>query len=297
MNPNVKFRPLLAAKVDDEEDLNKLRYPVLVSPKIDGIRCIVHPELGPVTRSLKPLPNLYTRNELTRLGTFGCDGELVVGGKTEVNAFNMTTRGIMSYGGEPNFTYLIFDSILPENPFQERLRIIQNIHGGVSPKVQLVTHFGVDTPAELLQYEKLFLSQGYEGLMIRDPNGRYKYNRSTFKEGILIKLKRLEDAEAEVIGFEELVHNDNEPQKNRLGLTERSDHQANWRPGDTLGALIVRADPWGDFKIGSGFDQTKRLEIWRDRDSYLGRTVTFKFLPTGTLEKPRHPIFKGFRED
>ncbi|KKL60017.1 hypothetical protein LCGC14_2209470, partial [marine sediment metagenome] len=56
-------RPMLAATVA-YDDLEKVEWPVLCSPKIDGIRCLIHPELGPVTRSFKPLPNEHVRERL-----------------------------------------------------------------------------------------------------------------------------------------------------------------------------------------------------------------------------------------
>lgn len=290
-----QFRPLLSAKAETEEDLEKLRYPLLVSPKIDGIRCVIHPELGPVTRSLKPIPNEYTRRLLTNSMLPGADGELVVGDHVGENAFNMTTRGIMSHGGEPDFTFLIFDNYLLQDPFTERLRSIETFC--IPNYMKRVTHFKVNTAQELLAYEEVFIKDGYEGIMIRDPNGKYKFNRSTFKEQILIKFKRTEEDEARIIGFEEKMHNANEAQKNALGYTERSDHQSGWVPAGTLGALIVENPKWGTFKIGSGFDDAFRSRIWASRDRYKGKLVTFKFQRVGIQEKPRFPIFKGFRED
>ncbi len=46
------FRPLLAATIENNEQLGALAYPMIASPKVDGIRIVVHPALGPVTRSL-----------------------------------------------------------------------------------------------------------------------------------------------------------------------------------------------------------------------------------------------------
>lgn len=304
-----RFRPLLSAKIDEESDLYKLTYPVLVSPKIDGIRCIIHETLGPVSRSLKPIPNEYVRQKLASLA-WGWDGELVVGDPLSTSVFNMTTSGIMSYGGKPDFTYLVFDNYryFTQNnmSFVMRLEAMQRtfnnqdwvtqLHGN-GMRIRLVTHFECHTPSEVVAYEEVFIKDGYEGLMIRTPGGKYKFNRSTFKEQILIKMKRMEDDEATVIDFEELVRNRNEAVKDALGYTKRSDHQAGWESGGTLGALIVESDRWGTFNIGSGFDEALRAEIWANRDRYRGRRVSFKYQAVGVVEKPRIPVFKGFRED
>ena len=52
---------------------------------------------------------------------------------------------------------------------------------------------------QILDYEKRILEDGFEGVMLRSPLGKYKMGRSTLKEGILLKLKRFEDAEATVV--------------------------------------------------------------------------------------------------
>ena len=46
--------------------------------------------------------------------------------------------------------------------------------------------------------------------MARHRHGLYKLGRSTFIEQGLIKLKRFEDGEAEIIGFKEKMLNQNE---------------------------------------------------------------------------------------
>ena len=56
-----------------------------------------------------------------------------------------------------------------------------------------------DNNEELIDYEQGAVEDGYEGVMLRDPSAPYKYGRSTVRKGYLLKLKRFEDSEAEVI--------------------------------------------------------------------------------------------------
>jgi len=295
-----KFRPLLAAKVESEEDLGKLTYPVLVSPKLDGIRMICHRELGAVTRSLKPVPNKHIRDIMSNLAYVGLDGELVSGPETAPNVFNVTTSAVMTQDGKPDFKYLVFDNYHhdPLAPFEQRLeRAKSQVELDKDEIAKFVYHAIVYTPKELLGMEDVYLNAGYEGIMIRSPSGHYKFNRSTFKEGILLKFKRIEEDEATVVDFEEKMTNANEAVKNALGYTERSDHKAGWVPAGTLGALLVEHRSFGGFSVGSGFDDAQRAEIWSRRDHYRGRTITFKYQKVGVVDKPRFPIFKGWRED
>jgi DNA ligase-1 len=92
------------------------------------------------------------------------------------------------------------------------------------------------------------------------------------------------------------MHNANEAKMDNLGYTERSSHQANLVPMDTLGALeVVDTKSGVAFNIGTGFTFQDRNEIWKNRNKYLNMLVTYEYLPVGVKDKPRHPAFLGFR--
>lgn len=40
-----------------------------------------------------------------------------------------------------------------------------------------------------------------------------------------------------------------------------------------------------------------RKDIWDNKEKYLNQIVTIKYQAYGSLEKPRLPIFKGFRPE
>jgi DNA ligase-1 len=149
---------------------------------------------------------------------------------------------------------------------------------------------------DLLTYESKCISEGYEGVMLRTPDGPYKCGRSTAKEAYLLKLKRFEDSEATIVGYEERMHNNNELDFDAFGYAKRSSHKANLVPANTLGALKVKDIKSGkEFNIGTGFDDAMRKMIWDGQDSYLGKIVVYKHQPSGSDELPRFPVFKGFR--
>ena len=146
------------------------------------------------------------------------------------------------------------------------------------------------------EFQEAVLAQGAEGVMIRSPNGKYKQGRSTLKEQILLKLKNFEDAECTIIGFEEKMHNNNVAKTDELGYTERSMSKDGLVPANTLGALVVHSDEWGEFKIGTGFDDKLRKEIWNNKGEYLGKLAKFKYFAVEAgYNKPRFPVFLGCR--
>ena len=295
----IGFRPLLAASIDNEEQLKTLSYPMVASPKIDGIRVLCHPTLGPCTRSLKPVRNKYVNSVLSNPLLRWLDGEVVVGPISAIDVFNRSTA-IMAGDGEPPFTYWVFDSFLnKDTTYVYRLSNVHEAVGMLGPPGELVVKtlpfLQVHSPLDILRCEEQWLSQGFEGVMLRSPSGRYKFNRSTLKEQILLKLKRFQDTEATVVGFEALERNQNEARTNVLGLTERSSSKEGKVADSTLGKLLVEHPSFEPFSIGSGFGSSLRQEIWDNQSRYLGQKVKFKYLPIGTMHKPRHPIFLGFR--
>src|SRR5262249_7923983 len=138
------FRPMLAATLEDVEAVN---YPVLVSPKIDGIRCLIH-DGQPVTRKLKPIPNHYVRHKLQGLPPF--DGEITVG-PMDAGMFDRTQSAIMSHDGEPDFTYWVFDNTAaPDVPFHLRLDWVRSRAGMYGPMVQMLEHVPISGAKDLL---------------------------------------------------------------------------------------------------------------------------------------------------
>jgi len=290
-----KVKPMLASDCDGA--IEALKYPVLVSPKIDGIRCL-NVDGQALTRSLKPQPNHAIRELASRHHFDALDGELVIPGAT----FQETTSAVMKHDGpSQGVEWHVFDCILPGVPFVDRLveakRRVSAMHGRSFLEVRYLEHSWANNAEELAVYEGKCLSLGYEGVMIRDPQGLYKYGRSTMREGGLLKLKRFTDAEATIIGFEERMHNGNEAQTNELGRTKRSSAKAGKVPMGQLGAFVLRMDGFEDFTCGSGLNDAQRAHWWKFRAALLGKLVKFKYQKPGTLNAPRSPIFLGLRDE
>lgn len=287
------IRPMLAA--DCKGDLSVLRFPLLASFKLDGIRCLIV-NGKPVSRTLKPIRNRFVNQYLSSHDLPSLDGELIVGSATDPNAMQNTTSGVMSADGEPDFTYHVFD--LHCSPARFHGRYASLLEVGLPPRVVVHQHQYLRTVAELEDMEEQALTAGYEGLIVRDPLGTYKENRSTLREGGMVKIKRHVDAEAIVIGAEELMHNANDATTNALGYTERTSHLANQVGMGTLGSLRVQllSDPDVEFSVGTGMTAEDRTWMWNNREQMVGKIIKYKSFPVGVKDKPRHPVFLGFRD-
>jgi DNA ligase-1 len=292
------WKPLLAATCDDVE---AIQYPVLVSRKLDGIRCTV--QNGKLySRSLKLLPNQFVQDLYSGLPN-GLDGEILLGDPCAEDAYRSTTSLVMSDSKPLDFfpgkkiRYYVFDCHNTVD-FQTRLNDATRAIQG-HPSVQIVQHVTVRSAEELLELEAAWLAEGNEGVMVRSIDGRYKEGRSTVKEGILQKVKRFKDGEALVLSSFEEMENTNEAKTNALGRTERSTAKAGKVGKGTLGGFEVQGITAYEgvvFDIGCGFTKQQREDLWADRKNLVGKVVVFKYFPLGSDTRPRFPVWKGFRD-
>lgn len=285
--------PILAAKKPVFENI---KFPVLATPKIDGIRCLKINGQA-LSRSFKPIPNVHIRTMIETYCPDGFDGEILCG-----EGFNDVQSMVMKRDGAPNFRYLVFDYVQTSllTPYVERMNQLVGFCRQ-NPMVHDVVDILIPEVANNLEELQVImdkhLAQGHEGTMIRSPESPYKCGRASLKEGYLTAIKYFTDGEAEVIGFEELMHNENEQTKDAFGHSERASLKENMRPGNTLGAFICKLADGTEFKIGTGKGLTAELRktIWDNKDQYLGKLVHYRSQPHGVKDKPRIPVWHGFR--
>lgn len=289
-----RVKPLLAGKV---EDLYALPYPVLATPKIDGIRCLTAEGGLGLSRKLLAIPNAHIQAELQKLGIEGLDGELWIVGAED---FGTVSSGVMRESGAPAFEYHVFDVWDHDGTYVERLEeLARRVDAVGRPSwLKILLPVPIGDPAELEAYEAECLDAGHEGVMVRRPSGPYKYGRSTNREATLLKLKRFEDDEAVVIGLQEEQHNENVLTADELGHAKRSHAKAGMTGKGTLGALVCRHASGIEFNVGTGFTAKQRAELWAEGEAVLGRIAKYRHQGHGAKDggKPRCPSFQGFRD-
>jgi len=292
MNTAIQIsKPMLAGKC---EQMSSLRFPVLATPKLDGIRCL---KIGgrALTRSFKPISNRFTREWIEANLPDGVDGELLVRGVS----FSETAGHIGRHEGEPDFRFHVFDFVNEsvDVPYACRMQELARLPD--FERVQKVLPEEMRTLDQLAAYEERCIAEGYEGVMVRTPDSPYKCGRSTEREGWLLKIKRFEDAEAVVLDTYEGLTNNNPAERDAFGRTKRSSSMENKIGRGELGGFIVRhADTGVEFRLGynhvlGGMD---RVALWQQRTTLIGKTVKFAHQPSGAKEAPRFPKFIGFRE-
>lgn len=286
-------KPMLAGKCSD---VSKLQYPVYATPKLDGIRALkIDGSL--VSRNFKAIPNRHLRHLFESLLLDGTDGELILLNDKPCGAsFSETSSAVMREDGEPQVQFMAFDLVKESarKPYLDRIADLEKSKR--STYLRILSPLKLDSEGDLLAYEKQCLSLGYEGIMLRTGDGPYKFGRSTEREGWLLKLKRFDPGDVIVIGFEQLYSNQNEAEEDAFGHTKRSSRKDGMVPVDTLGKLIVRdIKTLVEFGLGSGYDDAERYKIWKNQAKYIGKIAKYQFQACGVKEKPRFPVFLGWR--
>ena len=282
-------KPQLAAS-SIPDIYTEVTYPKYIQPKMDGI-CVLAVDGMAMSRTMKPIPNKFIQKVFKELNLHGVHGELMIAGD-----FNDVQSGVMSIEGEPDFYYVVYDYWDSVEPYWLRIGCYSGAVPLDSKHIKLVETLVVDSPEECLAQLEKYVAEGYEGVMLRDPCSLYKQGRHILKSQALMKLKSFFDDEAVVIGFEEKMHNTNVKELDERGYSKRSSKNEGMVPTNTLGALIVK---WNDkeFKIGTGYNDQQRKNIWDNRLGLYGKLVTFKYQELSKYGIPRFPVWKCFREE
>lgn len=254
-------------------DAAKQKFPCFASPKIDGIRAL-GTRVGLLSRTLKLIPNRHTQELFKNCN--GLDGELVFGDPFAQDCMQATSSAVMSHKGKLDVKFYVFDIWdMAVAPYEARLRTLYSLP--LPPNVSRLPQVVINTPEELAAYEAKCLEEGYEGIMVRDPQAKYKKGRSTANEGGLLKVKRFVDSEAEVVGYTELRNLDGIPQ-------------------GVLGALLCKTPEGVEFGVGTGFSAKERADLWATKETLPGRIERYKhFEASGVKVAPRFPVHFGFR--
>lgn len=295
------IKPMLATAIEDmtEEGLSKLRYPLLASIKYDGVRAVMQ-DGKLVSRSLKSIPNQDIQQMFKRLPE-GFDGELMFGNPAAKKVFSLTTSVVMSRTKQAaGVKFYAFDQF-GDGPFKQRSdSVYEQVFFLDDENVIAVNQKMINSVTELLKFEQVVLEAGYEGLILRSIDGPYKQGRATERQGWMLKLKRFVDAEAVIVGSYEEQENTNVAITNQLGRSERSSAKAGMVGKGTLGGFEVKGlggeFDGVEFQVGGGFDAEDREQFWKQRKQLIGKIIKYKYFPIGTKDKPRFPVFLGFRD-
>ncbi len=291
------FKPMLAIMWDK----NKCTFPKYASNKLDGIRAVFKDGLL-LSRSLKPIRNIKLQEKFHNLREYSEANNVILDGEfySHTRTFQEISSFINSTDKEvpDDIKFNCFDIIINENPsqrFEERYEYInQSIYH--LEGVEMVIQTQVNSIAEVDILFEDRLEEGYEGLILREMNGRYKFGRSTINEALLLKVKPFETFDLPITGVIERMKNINEKETNELGRSFRRNTK-DGKESTGIAACFTTLYNGHEMSVTLTGDEAFRRDIWKNKDNYKGLIMEVKGMLIGSKDVLRHPTFVRFRED
>lgn len=198
--------PMLAQ--DYNKHKKKVKYPCYVQMKLDGMRMIYNSTTGQITTRqgkeysiIKESGELY--NELKKIPK-----GLILDGELYTNKVNFEMLGVLRKTKKltknekinlSKIEYHIYDIINLEQTYEHRHEKIKELFvQGKYVKLIYVSTFLVKTEEEINNYHKIFISDGFEGTMIRN---RFSLYKTKCRSSDLLKYKNFMDDEFKITGF------------------------------------------------------------------------------------------------
>lgn len=268
--------PMLAK--DGKKEMHKIDWgkPVFVQPKLDGMRSLGGKDKDQISRKGKAIDTVnHIQAELNLLSIVDLlDGELYAHGLN----FQENMRLIKKY--RPDETekvkFHVYDMVYPNMPFIERYTVLKELVKDLDT-VELVPTYQINNEEDLKKIHVKFLSEGYEGTIIRHTDAGYGINK---RDSQLLKYKDFIDKTAKIV---DVVPMDKLPNQGTFIL--------NW-PG-------AKGHTYGDDVIGCGmkFSHKEREDILNKKADYIGKTGELRFFEYSETGVPRFPICHGIRLD
>ena len=297
---NGVVKPMLAKQADKVTKTNIFDKKWIASRKIDGLRCIIylgddgklHTSSRGATNYDSAMFEILTHPALIKLFKNNkglmLDGECYHHGYTlqQINSIARTQKVAKDLEVLQFYWYDIVDL---NNPFKSRLAKMKSIaeelkeYGaeiGWKPdrifkenelRIQFVPQVEVNGWDNMMKLHNDYVSEGWEGLVIRDPKRPYKPNGRT---NDMIKIKVYKDDCFKVVGKE-------------AGLRGSEDM-----------VFIMEMPDGRTFKAKPFGDREQKEEYWINFDKkYKGHIGECKFFYYSDDGIPLQPAFKAFRDD
>ena len=298
------MKPQLA----NDANLTTLKYPLIVQPKIDGVRALNIN--GTLTgRSLDPFKGFGITEYWSKPEFRYLDGEMTLGPNpaSPDRLCSLTTGALGAFKGVTSMAdvYLhCFDWLAEPNlPYFQRYEMLKAYVEKLDhPRVKLVPLHIANNREELDALIARFFDEGYEGVIIRNLDAPAKEGRPSKVKQELVRVKGWMDSEMLVTGFTEGQTNTNEAKTNTLGRTERSSAKDGMVPNGMVGSIhgtmigdcfhpITGEKLFADglpITIGTGtMTDAELLDYFKHPEKLVGHPVKFKHLAHGVKSLPR----------
>lgn len=250
--------PMLAHKFRDHTA--KVEWPVYVQPKLNGMRMLFNGRVGWSRGNKAMIPEVIAHLQCDTGGLI-LDGELMLPGNLLLQE---SMKAMKKFRPElsPTLIYHVYDIVAPELPYDARRSILHDLIPSLPPNIQLVsTALAADAEQVFAQHTQ-FVSDGYEGTMVRDPVMPYEIGKRSYS---LLKLKDFQDAEYRILDVIDGAGSD-----------------------EGLAIFVLDAGNGQSFNCRPEGTQENRAEFYKNRTALIHKFLTVRFFE---LSKDHIPIF------
>lgn len=255
----------------------KTKFPIYGQPKLNGVRCLaILTEQGQVTLLSRSGKQYIVDHIIEAFGILPAQDIILDG---ELYCHGMELNRIVAAVKKPNedtprLEYHVYDIVDSTSIQKYRTSNLITLIGSEEIIVNLGT-LTIRNDEEVKNYHDMYIAQGYEGLILRDIEGKYEIG---VRSKNLLKVKEFKDEEFVILGAE-------------LGTrgTEDMVFVLKCRDGeDSINTNTFKAKPIGNRK--------QKEEYWNNIQSLVGKEGTVRYFNTTEYGIPFHAIFICVRD-
>jgi DNA ligase-1 len=278
------FLPMLAAKYKDRK--KKVKFPVTVQPKMDGVRALAYwdwidNEVKLLSRGGKYYNIKHLSEQIALFLKPGqvLDGEVYIHGLARQDINKLVKKHREKPTKDLPFCsrdleLWIYDSFFDrdtDHPWIARRLILKYLKDTLKDysNFKVVQDIRVDQHKDILSIHKGFVARGFEGVIIREDQGTYELaDRSNH----LMKYKEFQDEEFKIIGFTDGVG--------------KFKNCVTW---------ICETPAGREFNVTPKGTLKEKRKMFEEADKYIGQWLTVQFQSYSNDKIPEFPVGIGTR--
>ena len=283
-------KPMLAVQ-SDKVSVNSFEKEWMCSRKLDGVRCLLYYKDGEIYSASRggtdyDIPTTNIRNNEILLRWFKENPNLILDGElyshgTSLQVLSGIAR-LKTWEDRCNILeYWIYD-IVSSDLFKDRFKLLMDLQELTkeSNRVTVIDHYLLSGWMTIKRKHDQFVGEGYEGLVMRNPNKEYGIGKRSGT--YMVKLKDYQDDTFKVIGWIPGLR----PIEDMCFVLALKGHE-NDSTFDSTNSF--KAKPIGSLQIKE--DYIKNI------DSLIGQKGDVKYFSYSDDGIPTQPVFKAFRYD
>jgi DNA ligase-1 len=271
---------MLAGSFDKRKD--KVVYPVDVQPKLDGVRCLAYWDGDSVKlmsrggKQWNCCDHIIKELEIVLPKDWVLDGELYIHGST----FQEITKLVKKLRPESvNVEFHVYD--VPRAGYEQTeiggstwsnrkisLELMDEFVDKCKTLVFVESHYAT-CEEDVYKLQSQFLEDGYEGAIVREFDGEYKFG---YRSNKLLKVKNFMDSEYKITDFTTGI---GRFEGSIVWMCETKDGQS--------------------FKVVPQGTMEERQETYQNADNHIGDMLKVKYFELTDDGIPRFPVGLGIR--